>query len=402
MNTVSKSKAYLAVFAAFMIVSPLAEASVNESKTEIAQLRDSALTAATAGDANLAAQVIAENAVVSFTDGSQYYIFSPQEKILSDFIRYRFSTILSDCRSGISESLGYINKADENINSYYQEAEDSLDYAMMALTKQHSGLILTEIEKSTGLSDEEKQFLKIKLDYTSNFGRFCSIEAEDLTMRGREFAASTQDSTLAYYTEQMLWEPNRANLSAASNLFAGVFVPTGRADSKLGSGAAIGLSLDFGYDRVRLMADFGFLTSKVKEEFDINGSKWKDGAKASGSFVTLGAGYNLSPCEKITFIPLLAVYTSSLRNADNPAFGQGDAPSNISSGIRPMAGLAVDYNMVLPYCDGEILGDTERRIFFVRAKAMYVPDSFGNNNSILKGDSMIAGLGIGLYTDQRK
>lgn len=403
MNTVSKCKAYMAMFTALIAASSTASASSDESKSEIASLRDSAFAAATSGDADQASLIIAENIVVSFTDGAKYYIFSPQEKILSDFIRYRFKTILTDCRAGINETVGYINKADDKVHNYYLDADDSLDYAMMDLSIQHAGLILGEIEKSTNLTDEEKQFLKIKLDYTSNFGRFCNIEADDFTLRGREFLSTSKDSVLADYTEQMLYVPKRINLNAASNIFAGVFVPTGSIANKLSNGAILGLSLDFGYDRARLMADFGFLTAiKVKEDFNVNSTLWEKDAKASGSFVTLGAGFNISPFERLNIIPTVAIHTSSLRNSDSPALGQGDAPANISSGIRPMAGLAIDYNIALPYCDGEILGDTERRMIFVRAKAMYVPSPYGGSKSNYSGDAVVAGFGIGLYTDQRK
>lgn len=403
MNPVSKNYINIASLAAVLFISPICKVRAGESHTGLAMLRDSALAAISGNDPDQAALIVAENVVVNFTDGDKYYIFSPQEKILSDYLRFRFNTILSDCRAGISESAGYINKSDDNAHNYYLEASDSLDFAMMDAANARSGRIFEEIEKSAALSDEEKQFLKLKFDYTASFGKFCSIDAEDLTLRGREFASSAQDSLLSDYTADMLWTPKRAHLNAASNLFAGAFIPAGNLADVLGAGLSAGLSIDFGYDRMRLLADFGFLSGiNVKENINKNDTLWQKGDKSNGNYVNFTAGFNVSPWTSLYIIPLLGVHSSTLRNGNNSAINQRDTPENISSGFRPMVGLAVDYTIELPYCDGEILGDTERRMAFIRFKTTYVPNEYGSKNSVIGGDVFFTGLGIGLYTDQRK
>jgi len=402
MNTVSKTPTFLvALFSMFWATSIFANNP--ETTSSLENIRDSALSVAVSGKGLLAAQIVSENIVVSFTDGETYYMFSPQEKILSDYILYHFGTILNDCRLGIDESMGYVNKADQNAHAYYLQTEDTLDNALMRIALMKKTEIEFAIESSEILNKDEKEFLYIKFEYICHYGRFCAIETVDLISRGHAYSASTQDSLLGKYTSSMLWTPKRAHLNAASNLFAGIFIPAGDLSSNIGNGAVMGLSLDFGYERARLMTDFGFITGiTVQNDFEVNGYIWLKDSKASGNYINIGAGANVSIWEQLNIIPFISMHASSIRNAGSPAIGQGDAPANISSLIKPMAGLAIDYNIVLPFCDGEILGDTERRILFFRLKTAYSPNVYGKGSSSFDGDVMITSFGVGLYTDNKK
>ena len=403
MNIVSKLTALAIVFAGYFFTEILI-ANDSGGKSSFVNIRDSAFKAASSGNAQLASHIISENSVVSFVNGDKCYPFSPQEKILADFILNDFEQILSDCRSGINEYVGYANKQENaSNNNCYLQFGDTLDFAMMSLAFSRQMQIESAIEKSTSLDAEEKEFLAIKFAYTSHYGRFCSFETDELIKRGTAFVVSAEDTLLGKYTYNMLSSPKRSHLNVSSNVFGGISLPNGTIADKIGAGIPAGISMDFGYDRIRILCDFGMLAGiSVKDDFKVNGKEWTKESRATGSFINIGAGYNVSPWQTVSIIPFASMHTSSLRNSKNLATGKTDAPANISSGIRPMAGLVLDYNIVIPYCDGEVFGETERRILFLRLKTNYAPNVYGSQSSDFGGDMTYINFGVGLYTDNNR
>jgi hypothetical protein len=368
-------------------------------RQQLQSVREAAVLMSLDGQAAGVSTYIRENSIMTLNSGKSYYIFSPHEKILADFIAGNLGVIIDDARNGISYDWGYLNKKEER-DEYFYYATDTLHLILSAIVRQQQTWIEKNIAESGRYTDIERKFLSLQLDYAANFGSFCSFDSDSFIFRAKEFAAETTGSQLSTYINELIWTPKTPVLGASSSVFGSSLIFAGKGSGYIAPGLLYGMSVDFSYKRARIYAGFGnSLFSSVKQDVTVRGTKWDKDEKLRIGHVAAGLSCNILPQGNILLSPYAGAHVTSVYNISGRVMANDSTPNSVTSGIAPAFGLSADLRRPLMGCDQYRLKDLERRFLFVRLQALYYPKPFDKTSGINWGDVFYLGLSVGLYSD---
>lgn len=359
------------------------------------EIRDSVFFMIQRGQTEKACTLLNETASLGVDSERRELLFSVQEKILSDFILGNYNTIIQDAQRGYNEVLGYPFENIDEFNEYYLEATDTLEELLMNVCKKEYAKIAEQVNKDKSISLDLKKFLLIKLEYSSNYGKFCSFDGASLIANANEFIDESNDSLLIAHTKDLIWDNDYSKIGAGSSVYMGSPVFTGEMGEAFNSPFMYGLALDFSFKNLRLFSHWG-VTTKINTTSSIEEKEgWTAGDKALMPHLNIGLGYNVLQTKTISLFPYLGIHASGMKNvSDSPLFE--DTPGNLSSKYNPLGGLIVDYNFIKKHCDNYLLRNKERKMVFVRLQSLYSRSVYG---STVSGDMFFVALGLGIYTD---
>lgn len=231
----------------------------------------------------------------------KYYLISGQFEKFIEFANKKKKIKSTNRFSYLLDNQNYKYR----YSSYFNDAlEKSIDNYI----KTHEELIIQKI-KLTNLKQEDKEFVKLMIDYYKLCSNFCDEHiGNNLLINSKKFIAKYPNSSyLPVVNNHLKIKYKESNWGAGVFINSGFVLPTGNLPNYFTSGIFIDGGITLNYKRIYHFAGVGpALGGKIKQNLFYQ-KEWKSGDDfiyASGEWLL---GYNIINKDKLGITPLFGI-----------------------------------------------------------------------------------------------
>ena len=246
------------------------------------------------------------------------------------------------------------------------------------------------------LSEEQKDFLLIYLNYLLSDSDFPPNGQEELNSMADEFLEKHPDSDYENFIRENIrfkYAPSKWGL--AFEFFGGYGAFTGGLTNHYKNNFAVGNAFDVEYEKLTLYLRNYIGFSFTKNERVLNGGVWKKGAQVRVYLPEASFGYRLIENNKLKLSPFAGIGAASISATDydlerNPELEQVE----LGFSTTYTAGVNLDFKLkwggdVLPHVD------PVKNYWFLRVRYGFASPQFDNPHSGYTGNMHYLTVGIG-------
>ncbi len=239
-------------------------------------------------------------------DNKEYPTLSVQEYWLILFWTQEFDELLSSIEQTVLQVD--VRTSNEGIIQNFPETDEL--YKNLLEKSFESKHLLEILINSSQLSAEEKDFLKLHLNYCLLDLNNPSITQDSLNVQSDKFILKYSTSPYRPFIKRLIhYKIKISDFGFGYDVFMGYGFFNGGLSTNLVDYVPFGFSVDFNYKNFDLNLGIGLGIAKLKQEIVYQNIKWEKEMKADIYFPNLSLGYIVFGIKQFNFNPFVGVHT---------------------------------------------------------------------------------------------
>lgn len=326
------------------------------------------------------------NYLVSTEEKSDYVVFYPAEKWLLFYWTEQYENVIEGV---LKYDYAYV----EMIYSKIRPPEDLLLVKLIYILKEQNINIKNQIRIS-GLSQEEKDFLLLNLDYL--LMDYDSNSAQDgINVTANNFLNDYPSSKFNNYIRSYVRnEYIPSNWGLAFEFFSGYGIFTGDLNKNFTNNVPMGIAFDISYKRINLFLRNYIGFSKTTDSIPFKSGVWSNNSQVRVYLPEASLGFVTFDSRRFKIIPFAGISSTSVSPTQNDItkFPYYD---DLGLDFTTTYTMGINFDYKLGKSKTRMVSLNEQAYWFLRIRYAYNQPQFNSRYHRFDGDFHYITVGIG-------